>query len=198
MKSTYTASLLLFCFALAAMLSACALNDIASPTPNVLLATPLGYPGRLVVRNADWHIVLQKFAGVDMVLVPAGCFNMGINPGDAGDSDLPVESGAQPGTRIQAARRPAYCQSLLRRHGHSGGSDGGKPQAYISPRYRKFTLSSMARIRRAIPSTPAGARKGSQEPIGLSGTGKVDAAIMPELRMMLANIPIVFASCARS
>ena len=69
------------------MLSACALNDIATPTPNALLSTPLGYPGRLVVRNADWHIMTQKFGDVDMVLVPAGCFNLGINPGDAGDSD---------------------------------------------------------------------------------------------------------------
>jgi hypothetical protein len=33
--------------------------------------------------------------------------------------------------------------------------------------------------------------KGSRELVGLSGTGKVDAAILPELRMMVANIPIV-------
>jgi hypothetical protein len=42
-----------------------------------------------------------------------------------------------------------------------------------------------------FPALLQEARKGSQELIGLSGTGKVDAAIMPELRMMLANIPIV-------
>ncbi len=93
MKPSRTASLLLFCFTLAAMLTACALNDIATPTPNLLLSTPLGYPGRLVTRNADWHVVVQKFGDVDMVLVPAGCFNMGINPGDAGDSDeLPAST----------------------------------------------------------------------------------------------------------
>jgi len=42
-----------------------------------------------------------------------------------------------------------------------------------------------------FPALLQEARKGSQELIGLSGTGNVDAAIMPELRMRVANIPIV-------
>ena len=42
-----------------------------------------------------------------------------------------------------------------------------------------------------FPALLREARKGSQELIGLSGTGRVDAAIMPELRMMVASIPIV-------
>ena len=42
-----------------------------------------------------------------------------------------------------------------------------------------------------FPALLQEAKKGSQELIGLSGAAQVDAAIMPELRMMVANIPIV-------
>jgi hypothetical protein len=42
-----------------------------------------------------------------------------------------------------------------------------------------------------FPALLQDARKGSQELIGLSGTAQVDAAIAPELRMMVANVPIV-------
>ena len=42
-----------------------------------------------------------------------------------------------------------------------------------------------------FPALLQGASKGSQDLIGLSGTGHVDAAIMPVLRMTAAGIPII-------
>jgi predicted aspartyl protease len=42
-----------------------------------------------------------------------------------------------------------------------------------------------------FPALLDDATKGSQELIGLSGSGKVAAAILPELRMLVANMPIV-------
>ncbi len=42
---------------------------------------PLGYPGNPVTANEQWtQIVTQDFDGVTMVLVPAGCFDMGNDP----------------------------------------------------------------------------------------------------------------------
>jgi len=74
-------------------------------------------------------------------------------------SNLPVESRAQPGTRIQAARRTAWRQSLLRRHRHAGGSDRGKPQAYICLDTGS-SHSAHGPYSRAISSAPAGGEEG--------------------------------------
>ena len=41
-----------------------------------------------VSRNADWEPVVQDFDGVEMVLVPAGCFEMGSE--DGRDNERPV------------------------------------------------------------------------------------------------------------
>ena len=38
---------------------------------------PLGFPGNPVTRNADWAPISQNFSGIDMQLVPAGCFTIG-------------------------------------------------------------------------------------------------------------------------
>jgi formylglycine-generating enzyme required for sulfatase activity len=38
---------------------------------------PRGYPGSPVTTNADWEPVIEEFDGVEMALVPAGCFMMG-------------------------------------------------------------------------------------------------------------------------
>lgn len=46
-----------------------------TPDPLVLARGP-------VVRNADWQPVIQVFDGVEMVLVPVGCFMMGSNQND--------------------------------------------------------------------------------------------------------------------
>ena len=46
---------------------------------------PRGYPlCRKVTANEQWTPIIQEFDGVDMVLVPAGCFDMG---SDSADSD---------------------------------------------------------------------------------------------------------------
>jgi formylglycine-generating enzyme required for sulfatase activity len=61
------------------------------PTPTVTRApdlTPL-LPGfSPITRNADWTPVTQDFDGVTMLLVPAGCFDMGSNDGP--DDEQPV------------------------------------------------------------------------------------------------------------
>jgi formylglycine-generating enzyme required for sulfatase activity len=59
----------------------------ASPTPTE--AAPVAKTGYTpVTRNADWTPVIQDFGGVQMALVPAGCFQMGTNSGD--DDEKPV------------------------------------------------------------------------------------------------------------
>jgi hypothetical protein len=56
-------------------------SDVPIPTPTteptviptiVPTATPIG-----IESNADWEPVIREFNGVEMVLVPAGCFMMG-------------------------------------------------------------------------------------------------------------------------
>ncbi len=49
-------------------------------TPN---PDPLAFARTPVTRNADWTPVPRDFNGVEMVLVPAGCFMMGSNDGDS-------------------------------------------------------------------------------------------------------------------
>jgi formylglycine-generating enzyme required for sulfatase activity len=58
-------------------------TSTATPTP-----IPLGFPGNPVTRNADWTPVIQDFDGVEMVLVPVGCFMMGSDDGD--EDEQPV------------------------------------------------------------------------------------------------------------
>jgi formylglycine-generating enzyme required for sulfatase activity len=57
----------------------------ATPTP-----IPLGFLGNLVTSNDQWTSVIQEFNGVEMVLVPAGCFTMGSEDG------YPYEQPAHP------------------------------------------------------------------------------------------------------
>jgi len=45
-----------------------------TPTPT---AVPLGFEGNPVTLNSDWQPLAKAFNGVQMVLVPAGCFLMG-------------------------------------------------------------------------------------------------------------------------
>ncbi|MBE2184107.1 MAG: SUMF1/EgtB/PvdO family nonheme iron enzyme, partial [Anaerolineae bacterium] len=51
---------------------------------------PLGYTGNPVTQNEDWIPVVDGIGGVNMVLVPAGCFNMGSNDPDNYPDELPV------------------------------------------------------------------------------------------------------------
>jgi len=50
------------------------------PQPTATTAS-LGYPGYPVTRNADWLPMVRTFDGMEMVLVPAGGFTMGIDEG---------------------------------------------------------------------------------------------------------------------
>jgi formylglycine-generating enzyme required for sulfatase activity len=44
--------------------------------------------GTLITANSQWTPVTQEFGGVTMVLVPAGCFDMGNDPdADGGDEN---------------------------------------------------------------------------------------------------------------
>lgn len=57
-------------------------------TTAAALATGLLMLERPVLRNADWTPVIATFDGVEMVLVPPGCFWMGSN--DGSDNEQPV------------------------------------------------------------------------------------------------------------
>ena len=51
-------------------------------------AVPIGFPGNPVTANDDWTPLIEEFDGVQMALVPAGCFMMGSESGE--DDELPV------------------------------------------------------------------------------------------------------------
>jgi formylglycine-generating enzyme required for sulfatase activity len=53
-------------------------TDAPPPTnPPPVATIPPGYAGNPVTHNNEWSPVAQTFNGVEMVLVPAGCFTMG-------------------------------------------------------------------------------------------------------------------------
>ncbi len=54
-------------------------GPIPSPVPEDGLALARSFSG----GNADWTPVIQTFDGIEMVLVPAGCFRMGSEVGEA-------------------------------------------------------------------------------------------------------------------
>lgn len=67
---------------LSAFAAACAAAEQSTPVPTVDFSVPLGYPGHPVTSNAEWSQTVQTFDGVDMMLVPAGCYMMGSGYGD--------------------------------------------------------------------------------------------------------------------
>jgi hypothetical protein len=66
-------------------LAACSLLPTPEPTPTPTptpTPVPLGFPGSPVTRNDDWEPVIREFDGIEMALVPVGCFMMGSEDGD--------------------------------------------------------------------------------------------------------------------
>ncbi len=59
-----------------------------APTDTPAPTTPPPSGLEPVTRNADWTPVIEEFDGVEMALVPAGCFMMGSE--DGGDDEKPV------------------------------------------------------------------------------------------------------------
>jgi formylglycine-generating enzyme required for sulfatase activity len=57
------------------------------PTPIPPTPVPAGFPGSPVTSNAAWTPIIQQVGGVDMALVPVGCFQMGSNQSP---DELPV------------------------------------------------------------------------------------------------------------
>jgi serine/threonine-protein kinase len=63
----------------------------ATPSPTAaatVTATPEVTRPAPVKHNADWTPVIQEFAGVEMVLVPPGCFKMGSLSGQAHEAPI--------------------------------------------------------------------------------------------------------------
>jgi formylglycine-generating enzyme required for sulfatase activity len=67
---------------LALLVAGCAVAEQTTPAPTIDFTAPLGFAGHPVTTNAEWGPTVQTFNGVDMVLVPAGCFMMGSAYGD--------------------------------------------------------------------------------------------------------------------
>lgn len=59
----------------------------STPEPTSI---PLGYPGNPVINNDQWAPVVDKFNGIEMALVPAGCFMMGSDSDEAAYDEQPV------------------------------------------------------------------------------------------------------------
>src|SRR6185503_10873821 len=82
----------LLAFFMVILVSACAIGEQATPvsipTPTFDMTVPLGYPGHPVITNAEWSQIIQTFDGVDMLLVPTGCFMMGSTTGDLDEQPI--------------------------------------------------------------------------------------------------------------
>jgi formylglycine-generating enzyme required for sulfatase activity len=75
-----------------------ALIEQATATATLWTATPLpGYPGGAkITANSQWTAVRQIPNGVEMVLVPAGCFDMGSTDGDSDEQPVNKQCFDQP------------------------------------------------------------------------------------------------------
>ncbi len=61
------------------MLAAC--SPAAEPTPTLPQPTETPVPIQAVTQNADWTPITETINGLEMVLVPPGCFMMGSDDG---------------------------------------------------------------------------------------------------------------------
>lgn len=86
--------LLLSAFAFFA--SACAVANLPTPTAPVVPGVALGFPGNPVTRNAFWIPAVDTIDGIDMLLVPVGCFMMGSDIGDADERPVTAQCFNQP------------------------------------------------------------------------------------------------------
>ena len=68
-------------------------TDTPTPTPT---NTPTSTPFPTVVSNDQWTPVIQTFDGVEMVLVPPGCFMMGSDDGDPDEQPVNEVCFAEP------------------------------------------------------------------------------------------------------
>ena len=71
----------LLVFLLVGLLAACSTPSDAPAATTTPEATPEPTALTAVTENADWTPVVETFNGVEMVLVPAGCFTMGHEAG---------------------------------------------------------------------------------------------------------------------
>lgn len=59
------------------VISSAACTPASEPTPTPLLPTRRQYPIVAVTQNSEWTPVIETFNGLEMVVVPPGCFLMG-------------------------------------------------------------------------------------------------------------------------
>src|SRR6186713_1352456 len=78
----------LLAFLVVIVFAGCAVAEQPTPQPTVDLTVPLGYPGHPVLHNAEWSQTVQTVDGVDMLLVPTGCFMMGSTTGDVDEQPI--------------------------------------------------------------------------------------------------------------
>jgi formylglycine-generating enzyme required for sulfatase activity len=70
------------------LVAGCAIAEQPTPPATIDSSVPLGYPGHPVTNNAEWSPTIQTYNGVDMLLVPTGCFMMGSTTGDADEQPI--------------------------------------------------------------------------------------------------------------
>ncbi len=63
---------------------------LPAPTAETETPQPTATPVPVVERNSDWTPVVAEFEGVEMVLVPPGCFLLGSDSEEADDDEQPV------------------------------------------------------------------------------------------------------------
>jgi len=62
-------------------------TSLPLPTETPVPPTPTPAP---IESNSDWEPVIREFGGVEMVLVPPGCFTMGADDNFADDDEFPL------------------------------------------------------------------------------------------------------------
>lgn len=115
-------------------------TEIASPTATLV---PVGFPGNPVMSNSQWSPVSQMFGNTEMMLVPAGCFNMGSTETDrqtaiqqcsaviGADSCRNLVSDEHPQTLI-CFEKPFWIDRTEVTNRASGGGDNNMPRTNIT------------------------------------------------------------------
>ena len=116
-----TTSLIISCL----LLAGCGgpAEEVALKVEPTNTTAPPGSPGNPVTSNSDWEPVIEEFDGVEMALVPVGCFMMGDDSGR--DNEMPAHE--------QCFEEPFYIDvyEVSNRQYGKDVSNGDEPVVYV-------------------------------------------------------------------